>query len=527
MKKQVLYICSVLLGLNMLSCKNFLETTPEGVLSPVNYYENEKQIFTALVGVYNTLSDTRNGNPTYGGAYIYAMGTEGDEGYYRSGPQRNNVGQFIYNAGVPILADFWRMMYRGINHANVLLENLDKADMDDEQRNIVRGETLFLRGYFYFLLVSNFGDVPLVLESTKSPTGNLVARTPSREVYSQIVRDMEEAFGLVMTGTQVGHGGRVNKSTVAGILARVNLYWAGYPAPDESRYAEARKWAAVVMNPDEVGTVHELNPSYAQVFINHAQDLYDIKESIWEVEFYGNRTDRPRQAGTVGNYIGIRNSGDVIGRSNANVRASARLYRLYEPEDARRDWCVAPYEYLPIDSDIKAPYAATNIWSRYAGKYRRENETFMPKAVGYTSINYPLLRYSDVLLMFAEAENHINGPTPAAINAVNLVRGRAGASLLEGPTVPPNKTEFLYLIQDERSRELAFESLRRSDLIRWNIYVDAMKTLAADYEFSAGVPSVSRTVVPHLKNVSQKHMLWPIPTRELMLNRLLTQNPGW
>lgn len=511
----------------MPSCKNFLELEPDSFLSPINYYENEEHVFTALIGVYNTLSDTRNGNVTYGGSYMYAMGTEGDDGYYRHPPQRNIVGQFYYNAGIPDISNFWMMMYRGINQANLLLENMDKAEMDETKRDVIRGEAFFLRGYFYFLLVSNFGDVPLLLESTKSVSGNLVARTPSRAVYEQIVQDMETAFSLVMTAGEVGHGGRVNKSAVAGMLARVYIHWAGFPLRDESRYEDARKWALAVMTPGEVGFAHALNPSFQQVFINYAQDLYDVKESIWEVEFYGNRTDRPRQAGTVGNFIGIRNTGDVIGNSNAMIRAAARLYRLYESQDQRRDWAIGDYEYSPIDSENRSYFSASNIWNRYAGKYRREYETFLPKARGYTPINYPLLRYADVLLMFAEAENYLNGPTPAAVDAVNEVRSRANASLLEGATVPANRTEFLYLIQDERSRELCFESLRRSDLIRWNIYIESMRTVAADYEFSSGVPSNARNVVPYLKYITDKHMLWPIPTREMMLNRLLTQNPGW
>lgn len=522
----IIYIVIVTSG-SMWGCKNFLETEPKDFLSPEFYFENEEQVQAALVGIYNCMSSTQNGNVMYAGRYTFAMGTEGDDGFYRKGPERNVVGHYLYTASTPDLSNFWRMMYRGINQANLLLENIDEADMDDVKKEVIRGETLFLRGYYYFMLVSYFGDVPLILESTTSPTENQIARTPSPDVYQQITDDMEQAYNLVRSIADIEHSGRVNKSAVAGVLARVYLYWAGNPLRDESKYEDVKNWAAKVMDPEEVGIEHRLNPSYQQVFINQAQDIYDIEESLWEVEFYGNRTDRPRQAGTLGNYIGIRSSNSEVGNSNANVLASSRLYLLYEEEDERRDWCIAPFQYSPVSSTNKQEYTTTAIWSRDAGKYRREYETFLPKSTGYTPINFPLLRYADVLLMFAEAENQINGPTEAAIEAFNQVRARAKASLLEHASIPANKTEFLYLIQDERSRELCFEGLRRNDLIRWDIYLSSMKTFAASYESSSAAGAAAKRVVSHFKNIAPKHLLWPIPTRELMLNRELTQNPGW
>lgn len=593
------------------SCTKFLDTKPEDFLSPEYYYNNENQVNTALAGIYNKLSDTREGAPLYSSAYFTFMGTEGDDGFYRKGPERNVPGQFLYNASAPHIANLWRVLYEGVNLANVMLEKLDGADMDNAKREIVRGETLFLRAYYYFLLVSNFGDVPLTLQSTVTPDFNGIERTTAKTVYAQITKDMEQAYDLVPTATVVGYGGRVNKSAVAGILARVYLYWAGEPIKDISKYQNARDWAYEVIRYGE----HALNPSFEQVFINYAADKYDVKESIWEVEFYGNRTDRPRQAGMVGNYIGIVSSNDSIGRSNGNVWASGRLYQLYQPGDLRRDWTIAPYLYSPATSTNKSFYGATDIWTRYAGKYRREYETFLPKSVGYTPINFPLLRYSDVLLMFAEAENQIHGaPTPDAISAVNQVRQRAYGSSLYGnrlqtitvvnrgsgytsapvvniaggnPAVPATATatisggrvttvtitnpgsfykttpevqisftggggtgatataiitspgdadltsddisdqlSFLLAIQDERSRELAFECLRKYDLVRWGIYVSSMKAMANSY-LSSSASSQAKNVATALGSIDSRHLLFPIPTHEMSLNRKLVQNPGW
>ncbi len=513
------------------SCTKFLDTKPEDFLSPEYFYNTESQVNTALVGIYGKLSDTRNGAPLYSSSYFTFMGTEGDDGFYRKGPERNIPSQFLYNASTPDIADLWRVLYEGINLSNLMLEKLDDAVMDDEKREIVRGETLFLRSYYYFLLVSNWGDVPLILSSTTTPNYNEIERTSARVVYEKITKDMEQAFQVVPSASEVGFGGRVNKSAVAGILARVYLYWAGEPIKDVSKYENARQWAYQVINSNE----HSLNPSFEQIFINYAADKYDIRESIWEVEFYGNRTDRPRQAGMVGNYIGIYSTNDSIGRSNGNIWASGRLFQLYEQGDLRRDWTIAPYSYSPASSTNKSYYSSSDIWSRYAGKYRREYEVFLPKSVGYTPINFPLLRYSDVLLMFAEAENEINGgPTISAINAVNIVRRRAfgfpvdSVNAISDLTTDDisDKLSFLLVIMDERSRELAFECLRKYDLVRWGTYISSMKALANLYQTSSASIQ-AKNVAAALGGISNKHLLFPIPTHEMILNRKLVQNPGW
>src|SRR5690606_20457199 len=342
------------------SCSSFLETEPEDFLSPEFFYNNEEQINTALVGIYNKMSDTRNGAPLYSSAYFTFMGTEGDDGFYRKGPERNLPGQFLYNASAPHVANLWRALYEGVNLANIMLEKLDGADMDDDKREIVRGETLFLRAYYFFLLISNYGNIPLPLKSTVTPDFNEIEQAPPARVYEQITRDMEKAYGLVPTATQVGFGGRVNKSAVAGILARVYLYWAGEPIRDVSKYYNVRDWAYTVISSGE----HALNPSFDDVFRRLAADEYDIKESIWEVEFYGNRTDRPRQAGMLGNYIGIYTTSPELGTSNANVWGSGRLYTLYKDEDLRRDRTLAPFIYSPSSSSTMVPVAETNIWTR-------------------------------------------------------------------------------------------------------------------------------------------------------------------
>src|SRR5690606_14675269 len=135
-----------------------------------------------------------------------------------------------------------------------------------------------------FLLVQYFGDVPLKITPTESVIEVDIARTSIKEVYDQVLNDLKASEPLVPGIAELGYGGAVNKSAVRGLLARVCLAMAGEPLNDVAKYQEARDWAKKIMDDTEAG--HDLNPSYPQIFMNYAQDKYDIKESIFEVEFW-------------------------------------------------------------------------------------------------------------------------------------------------------------------------------------------------------------------------------------------------
>jgi hypothetical protein len=341
----------------------------------------------------------------------------------------------------------WHDLYFGIERANLLLANIKKPQMDETKRSVIEGEALFLRSYYYFLLVSNWGDVPLILSPTSSVTSTDVARTPAKAVYAQIVKDMTKAEGLVNTATNLKFGGRVSKTAIQGILARVCLYMAGEPINDKSQYAEALKWADKVILSQE----HTLNPTYQQIFINYAKDLYDVKESMWEVEFWGNRVGNAyTETGRVGNTNGIACNDNNEGQSYGFISATGTMFRLYPAfvsgnqsysPDSRRDWVIAPYRYNGSTA-TKVLWTAANVYDRNSGKFRREYEV-LAKQKNFTPQNWPILRYSDVLLMKAEAENEVNNmPTPAAIDAVNQVRRRSWAPIIKSITITSGGTGY-------------------------------------------------------------------------------------
>lgn len=531
--------CIILLSVGLIQltgCSKFLDKQPLTVIPTDNYYNTEAQLNTALTGIYTTLASDN--------MYAYSLwgvfGVASDESFYRnsslsSGPQVLN-----YSSSNSNIYNTWQDLYEGINRANVLLDNIDKAAIKDSNRNVIKGQALFLRSYYYFLLVSNWGDVPMSLHSTTSPDSLSAPRIDAKQVYDQIISDMTLADSLVAPITSYGFGGRVSKSAVEGILARVCLFRAGFPFTDDHSiwYAQSLNWSNKVIN----SGIHTLNPSYSQVFINHCQNIHEIKESIWEVEFYGTGIGNPYpQSSKLGSYNGIACNDLNIGYSYGLFNVPAKLFNAFADNtslvstDKRRDWAIGPYSFSTSSSGVttKQNYTISSIYNRPIAKWRREYEVSANKTKNITSINFPILRYADVLLMKAEAENELKiGPTIADIDAVNQVRRRGYGLPINTPNaitdLPSGITygSFQQAVYDERFRELCFEGLRRNDLIRWGMYVSVMRDMANSINNSA--PSNFKYAALAGNNIMDKHVLFPIPINEISLNSGIgRQNPGW
>ncbi|WP_432713996.1 RagB/SusD family nutrient uptake outer membrane protein [Pedobacter sp.] len=516
----IVFLTTILLAT---SCKKFLDKVPQDFISPENSFKDESSLNTALTGVYDIL-----GKEEMYGSNIPMIHSVADDGFYSRSAIISGTQVYNFDASDATINDMWKYLYMGIERANLLLANVDNVAMDVTARNAIKGEAKFLRAYYYYVLVDFWGDVPLKTTPSTSVNEVDIPRTPTRQVYDFILKEMEEAEGMVYTSTKIGFGGRVSKTTIDGILARVCLKMAGHPLNDATKYAEALKWAKKVVMPDNTVAEHRLNASFSNVFIKHCADQYDVKESMWEVELYGNRSG-DFESGRLGNGIGIQCNDEVFGFSYGFLNTTAKLFNSYEPTDKRRDWTIAPYAYTynvvsgvstVIDSTY---YTAAQVYNRNIAKWRRHYEKVLPRNKNYTPINFPLLRYSDVLLMLAEAENEVNGATSIAKAAVKEVRDRANVT--DVTTAIGSAAAMRTLIQEERFRELAFEGLRKHDLIRWGMFVTTMNNLGIDISNTGGSSFAYGAMAG--KNVRTKHELFPIPTLELSLNRAMVQNPGW
>jgi len=568
MKK--IYFLVMVLALTTVSCKKFLSTEPIDKVFADQYYTDEAGLTQALAGVYDALNN-QSSNCYYQDMLWEWCEVTTDESFYNSsvisGVRGNN-----FNTADNIVGTLWNTLYMGIDRANQLIANVNKPVMDEAKRQEILGEALFLRAYYHFILIEYYRNIPLKLTPTTGPENVYIAQSSPADVYAQILKDMTEAESKVYESTAPELGGassRITKSGIQGILARVCLTMAGAPHNDVSKYAEALKWASKVKNSGQhaLNTTFDAslntaaytaipatgantnvlafnNNAYAQTFINMCSNKYNIKESIWEVDFKGNNTDGHADFGRVGSTIGIAMSNTAfnnsIGFCYGLTYATARLWESYKPGDLRRDWAIAPFTYsvvtlkdAPAASVIETPYAPANHY-RMAGKWRRIYEVGA-KDKNNTSINWPILRYSDVLLMLAEASNQVNnGPNAEAITAVNQVRRRAfgldintssvTADLTTAETA--NKDSFQLAIEKERSLELCFEGFRRLDLIRWGKYVSTMKSVGAEIRNNTQATGL-RIMAAGAENAADKYLLYPIPLREMGVNKKLVQNELW
>lgn len=533
--KRLLYLLPVLLMLA--SCKKFLDTKPSDSLSPLNYFSTEAELNTALAGVYDPLGT----EDLYGNNIFTFLDACTDESFYARSAQTTGTQVYNYDFSDPQILMHWRILYQGIERANLLIANIAKPVMDETKRKQILAQAQFLRGFYYFQLVSNYGDVPLRITPSTSVNDVEIARTSTKEVYAQILKDMTDAEANLPASFAIGNPSRISKTIAQGILARVCLFMAGAPLNDATKNAEALAWAQKVVASGEHSLRETFNASitnsaFSQIFIDHTQDKYDIKESMWEAEFSGNRTDAYLEAGRVGNTNGIAftpaTNFEDTGYCYGFISVTARLYKLYNEADLRRDWAVATYNYNTT-TFARTFFTASQIYQRNAGKWRRSYETLKPKNKNFTPTNFPILRYADVLLMLAEAENQVNGPTSVAYEAINKVRRRgyglpsSTVSVVADLAAGLSKAQFQQAIQDERSRELCFEGLRRSDLIRWGIFVATMNGVGNEIAADPLAGTTYSYAARGGRNVAPRHLLFPIPASEISVNKKMTQNPGW
>lgn len=572
--KTIIILIGICLGFT--SC-DFLDKDPSQTTSG-SYFQNESEATSFMTGVYSILQQ----GSFYGNDYLYLVGGDDTEHYGGVGRAPISRGLICNNANSSdaAVSAFWYTLYSGINRANIFLENIDNVPgMDETTRAQEKAEVRFLRAFYYFNLVQCWGDVPFTTSSTQT-VGNLsIARTDKETIYDFIVKEMSEASDNLKSAKDLSYmPAHVSKSAAWGILARVYLFRAGEHFRDnvaandtkvKEYFSKADEYAQKVM-----GEGHSLAPKYWDFFIDLCSNKANTtaNESIWEAEFTGNYTTDVREEGRIGNVIGIAapdlsSNASITGKADPGfcycfIFCTPKLWDLYEANgDINRcNWNIAPFTYTQSVSgngvdgrqfekgklaEVKNQYynksysygdtdASSKVGdrekttdnadlARACGKYRREYEADK-KSKNYTAVNFPILRYSDVLLMIAEAENEVNdAPTQLAYDCLNQVRSRAGISTLSGLT----KETFRNAIKDERAMELCFEYTRRFDLIRWGEYVQDMNALVSRAQSGADWKLGPSNVYTYFQ-ISSAYNYFPIPASEMAVNNQITKNnPGW
>lgn len=551
------------------SC-SFLDVEPT-VMTGTTYASEEEALY-GLAGVYGVI----NNEAFYGNYYSQMLSNVDDLCYYNRTSGNNFSVWYQHNASSSEIYEAWTEIYQGIGNANTFMEAMENSEFDPGHK--LYSEARFLRAYYYFILAQAWGDVPLRLTSTTSPYYVQCEATPQLQILQWVVSEMEACLDHAEESL-ANAPSRVVKTTMWGILARVYLFMAGESitgtddAIKKEYYGKVVEYAGKVMGSGKhrLNLGNATNDGYSQMFINMIADVYDTEyyESMWEADFKGNRSSSDNWSnGRIGNVIGLQcqltdgfSDPDLeCNFSYGQYNGSLKLWNLYWTEDRtdaeirladdddphwdrRQAWNMCPYNYQGKDSEgiergRKTYYGKTaddptdSKAVRNCGKYRRETryEGIRGSSNGYTPLNYPILRYADILLMYAEAYNECNGPDSEVFeNCILPIRDRAGISTRPFDGNYDTKETFRQLVRNERGRELVFESLRKYDLIRWGIFVEEMKKYTEDTysgEWASGSTEAAAARII-AASVQPRHILLPIPNIELGVNEALRQNPLW
>lgn len=449
MKKTIYNIALVTLALSMSGCLADLDLKPIDSDTPSTYFADSTACAKALVGCYDALSVPGKGLLDGSMNSQFVIWNVTDEMYNAAAGTGPKV--YSYTSGYAPNATMYKELYSAIQRCCQFLHYLPDAKMEARTKLVMEGEAQFIRAYCYFNLVENYGRVPLITEASSDVNNTTAPQAEEAEIYDFVIREMEEAEGKVLPITAYNYGGRINKSAVRGMLARVCLFNAGFPCYKTERYKDAYKWAKMVID----DPAHSLIPNYAEAFIPLVQDKYDIRENLWEIESYCKSTSDglKEYIPSLSTTLGVNCSkatADVCFMVNNTMNVTKRMFNYYEQDadaplgsyDERRNWAVGPYKNAPAKLDgaerlvltyfgsHKDPTNDKLIYDRQINKFNRQYAKIWPAYQSNTATNICMVRYADVLLMAAEALCQMNdGPTSEAIGYVNEIRQRAYAQM--------------------------------------------------------------------------------------------------
>jgi hypothetical protein len=488
MKK--IHISLTLLLVALAGCTDeFLEERPESFLSPQSLYTSEAGALAGLNGAYAALKLQKGGR-----AYLIGIiGTDEAQLTFDEAGVADRLGLDAYdgnlNAQNPWVAWMWNAVYFGIDRANNVLEYVPALQMDETRKNRILGEARFLRALNYFYAVQLFGPVPLRTAPSTSVNDLNFPRASEAEIYAQIIEDLEFAENNLLaryTGPDVG---RATTGAAKTLLAKVYL---SAPAPIRD-YARAAAKAKEVYD----AKTYALETDFAQLFVPANENG---KESIFEIQFFF-----PDQIHGLGIATGTRALPfNILGGGFAAYLPTDSMYNSFLPGDKR---VPATFRTEFFDATGKKVTSATN--PEYLKPYVKKYEDPSATPASNSAKNVYVLRYADLVLMYAEALNE-TGQTPAATDLVNEVRLRAGIPELAGLDQAGLRSAILR----ERLWELAFEGWRWYDLKRTGTLVER----ATLWNPRARV------------NISEKNYLYPLPINEINTNQGIgpdDQNPGY
>lgn len=563
--KNITYYLSVLIcAITVTSCS--LDETNYTEMEKKNYMKNAAEAQTVLLGVYHNLE--QDGIYGYNLSLLFTIPSDIAKCQGNSTDGLRLVPSNSYTSTQIDVQLSWENLYNAVYEANDFIERLSArigsySENDRKIATVYMGEARALRALYYFELVRWYGNIALMTNTSQSNQHpSTFTQAAPTDVYKFIEDDLKYAIDILPyagdDNIRSNNGFRLSKGAALGLLTKVYATWAGYPIKDTSKWEQAAKTAKVLV---ESGKHHLLN-DYDQLWKNTCNGVWDKEESLIEVSFYSptiTGVAASDASGRIGKWNGVSATGIRSVRNAGNWRVLPTFLRDWKDHDQDSRWAIsfADYKYgkstttgedgvkIVISADGKINDAiketATDKLKKVyidgvcPGKWDTEkyvNDANYLIDANLSNINWYVLRYADVLLLYAEALNEWKqGPTTEAYEAVNMVR-RRGFSLPIGTANNLSDLkagmaydEFQKAVRDERSYELAFEGHRRQDLTRWGIYYESVKKTTQDLVnwYTDG----AQYYICANYTKKGKNELLPIPQRDKDLMSKFEQNPGW
>lgn len=491
MKLKYLFFAA-LASLGFTACSDFLDVDSVSKYDSEGVFGEKTEINRALNGVYAKLMS----GDFYGDAYFTKFVFNSDVEFTTNTSDvatNNSFRRFDGNSTASDIEKFWNAAYSGVEYANNFVYYLERSPLystEDAEIMQMMGEAKVIRAMFFHDLVTYFGDIPFTFEPA-SVVENYVMPIVSRdEVYKTLIEDLKSIAPYMKFAANLSNGvERASKEFCWSMIARMAMHAGGYslrPDTDNpanfgkmerpANYKDLYKTALAYCDSVISSATHTLSLPYYRVFVNECNYVVNSNDDpIFEIPF------AKETSGNVGYVHGPKSelyegstSGDNIwGEAKSSAALSAFYRFMFDPEDARRDYLNGLWGYLYNgEPTISVSYTVyNNKWSKLW------STSGNPESAGNTGINFPYMRYTDVLLMYAEAANELNdGPTDAAKAALRQVRQRAFTnpekidSYIE--SMSGSKDDFLKAVLDERKFEFAGENMRWKDLVRNNLLAE-------------------------------------------------------
>lgn len=536
-------LCSALLLLAT-ACKK-LDLAPSDRYTELTFWQSDDNVNSALNNIYSGI---------YTSDRIFYNEALSDNAYTKlgvsSGVDALSSGNFTIS--LPRFQNDWAYYYGGIKSCNIFLENVDKnTTLTASLKDRMKAEVRFVRAWHHFNLMKWWGDVPLLKKDISPDEAKVVSRTPRAEVLQFVLDELDAAAAALPTNTQYAKSdwGRVTKGAALALKARVLLY-------EGNRMNEVVTICEQLINNQAQNGAYSLAASYTDLFSDKTVNK-ESTESIFALQYvpqlrtWGDYIDfAPISAGARTNNLSptqelvnayIMTNGKAITDAGSGYNENDP----YKNRDPRLAATVVYDQYKWVNPDgstqtiyIKPGTApagqSANEYSRAGqgtatGYYWRKYWDPNYAAPGFSSgLNLHLLRYAEVLLMYAEAKNALGQMTADVWNTtIRALRVRAGftdAGALDYPGAGANLEQ---IIRNERRCELVMEGIRIDDLRRWKLAETVMNGWVHGAKY--GDPTVDNGYIQVQLRVfdKSKHYLWPVPPSERALDVNLSQNNGY